>query len=179
MVIGRIVLVVFSVSMFTFPFAAAEEWPNAMTPDEVSARTNVHDGYVFHVLPLTTAPVEQRGQPSQSTFDYLTGYSPKLQRWIRLPDGRLPKGLTYVGVRATLRCSAAEPAARRGPRDTDSLSHSSTPTPIGYQRWRPPPQSHTNNRQKPTSSRRSAPCSYHRLGITDLDLGTQPARSAA
>jgi len=102
-VVGRIVFVALSVSMFTSPFAAAEEWPNAMTPDEVSARTNVHDGYVFHVLPLTTVPVEQRGQPSQSTFDYLTGYSPKLQRWIRLPDGRLPKGLTYVGVRATLR----------------------------------------------------------------------------
>jgi hypothetical protein len=102
-VIGRIVVAVLSVSMFTSPSAAAEEWPTAMTPDEVSARTNVHDGYVFHVVPLTTAPVEQRGQPSQSTFDYLAGYSPKLQRWIRLPDGRLPKGLTYIGVRATLR----------------------------------------------------------------------------
>jgi hypothetical protein len=55
-VIGRIVLVVLSVSMFTSRLAAIEDWPTAMTPDEVSERTNVHDGYVFHVLPLTTAP---------------------------------------------------------------------------------------------------------------------------
>jgi hypothetical protein len=74
-----------------------------MTQEELSARTNVHDGYVFHVLPLTMAPMEQRGQPGQSTFDYLAGYSPKLRRWLRVPDGRLPKGLTYIGVRATLR----------------------------------------------------------------------------
>ena len=48
-VIGRIVLVVLSVSMFTSPFAWAEEWPTAMTPAEVSARMNGHNGYVFHV----------------------------------------------------------------------------------------------------------------------------------
>jgi len=104
-----IVLVVLNVAMFSSPFAAVEDWPNAMTPDEVSARTNVHDGYVFQVLPLTTAPLEQRPQltASQSTIDYLTGYSPKLQRWIRLPEGRLPKGLTHVGVRATLRAVQA------------------------------------------------------------------------
>jgi hypothetical protein len=102
-VIGRIAVVVLSVSMFTSRFAAAEEWPTAMTRDELSARTNVHDGYVFHVLSLTTAPVEQRGQPSQSTFDYVAGYSSKLERWILVPDGHLPKGLTYIGVRATLR----------------------------------------------------------------------------
>ena len=94
---------ILSVSTFASTFASAEDWPTAMTPEEVSARTNVHDGYMLQVLPLTSAPVEQRGQPSQSTFDYLAGYSPKLARWIRLRDDRLPKGLTYIGVRATLR----------------------------------------------------------------------------
>jgi len=84
---------ILSVSTFASTFASAEDWPTAMTPEEVSARTNVHDGYMLQVLPLTSAPVEQRGQPSQSTFDYLAGYSPKLARWIRLRDDRLPKGL--------------------------------------------------------------------------------------
>jgi hypothetical protein len=85
--------------------AMGEEWPVDMAPTELSARTNVHDGYVLRALPASVAPVDQSGPvtASRSTFDYIAGYSPVLQKWIELPDGRLPKGVTQVGVRATLR----------------------------------------------------------------------------
>ena len=91
------------------PGAALEDWPSEMTPKDVSARTNVHDGYMLRVEPLSVAPVEQSRQltSSQSTLDYMVGYSPKLQRWVRLPNSRLLKGVTEVGVHATLRAVQA------------------------------------------------------------------------
>src|ERR1700730_2529317 len=76
------------------------DWPAEMTVAEISARTNVHDGYVFHVSPLLAAPVEQslKVTASQSTLDYVAGYSPKLKKWMPLSDGRVVKGLTQIGV---------------------------------------------------------------------------------
>jgi hypothetical protein len=80
-----------------------------MTAAEVSSRTNVHDGYVLRVLPQITAPVEQTPAiaASQSTLEYAVGYSSRLKQWIPLRDGRVAKGLTPIGVRATLRAVQA------------------------------------------------------------------------
>ena len=108
--IGWTLTIAAALSLSTLGSAvAAQDWPGEMTPTEVSARTNVHDGYLLQVVPPSVAPVEQSQPltPSQSTLDYVAGYSPKLKRWIRLPDGRLSKGLTQVGVRATLRAVQA------------------------------------------------------------------------
>ena len=44
---------------------------------------------------------------SRSTLDYAAGYSPTLKQWIPLRDGRVLKGLTQIGVRATLRAVQA------------------------------------------------------------------------
>jgi hypothetical protein len=84
---------------------AAGDWPDKMTTEELARHTNVHDGYVVRVLPSQSAPVQQSATiaRSESTLDYVSGYSSKRKEWIPLPDAKMRGGLSWIGVRATLR----------------------------------------------------------------------------